>query len=202
MRAPAGHRRQRLEPRERRSKAASTRRSQAAKAADVVLLAIGEGENMSGEAQSRTESSCPNRNKNSPKPWRRPANRSSSCSAPDAHWHSKGAVRNADAILVTWFLGSESGNAHRRCPVRRLQPIGVACPSAFRIESGQQPYFYNHRSTGRPLSRQETPAFKARYREAPNEALYPFGHGLGYSKFTYRRRKSAAKSCRGTASSP
>jgi beta-glucosidase len=50
--------------------------------------------------------------------------------------------------------------------------------------SGQQPYFYNHTRTGRP----ETPEmseFKARWREIPNEPLYPFGHGLTYSRFEY-----------------
>jgi beta-glucosidase len=56
---------------------------------------------------------------------------------------------------------------------------------SFPFESGQQPYFYNHRSTGRPLDPKDSPAFKAKYRESPNEALYPFGHGLSYSKFTY-----------------
>jgi beta-glucosidase len=56
---------------------------------------------------------------------------------------------------------------------------------SFPIESGQQPFYYNHKSTGRPYVHGGDAAFKARYRETPNEALYPFGHGLSYSTFEY-----------------
>ena len=96
----------------------------------------------------------------------------------------QGAVRNADAILATWFLGSEAGNAIADVLFGDYNPAG-RLPVSFPNESGQQPYFYNHRNTGRPLMPQDSPHFKATYRETPNEALYPFGFGLGYSKFTY-----------------
>jgi beta-glucosidase len=58
-------------------------------------------------------------------------------------------------------------------------------PVSFPIESGQQPFYYNHKPTGRPFIKSEAREFKARYREAPNEALYPFGFGLSYSTFKY-----------------
>jgi beta-glucosidase len=95
-----------------------------------------------------------------------------------------GAVRKADAILVNWFLGSEAGNALADVLFGNYSPSG-RLPVSFPYESGQEPYFYNHRNTGRPLMPDDSPAFKANYREAPNEALYAFGHGLGYSKFEY-----------------
>lgn len=53
-----------------------------------------------------------------------------------------------------------------------------------RRDSGQEPYFYDHRPTGRPAPDTGTQEYKARYRETKNEALYPFGHGLSYTSFT------------------
>jgi beta-glucosidase len=58
-------------------------------------------------------------------------------------------------------------------------------PVSFPRDSGQQPFFYNHRRTGRPFTDMEKPAYTTRYREVPNTALYPFGHGLSYTTFEY-----------------
>ena len=55
--------------------------------------------------------------------------------------------------------------------------------ASFPRESGQQPYFYNHKNTGRPAPDTGSQEYKARYRETKNEALYPFGHGLSYTRF-------------------
>ena len=95
----------------------------------------------------------------------------------------EGAVRDAQAIAVTWFLGTETGNAIADVLFGDHSP-GGRLPVSFPQASGQQPYFYGHRTTGRPQGNQP-PAFKARYREVSNEALYPFGHGLTYSRFSY-----------------
>ncbi|MFL6620968.1 MAG: beta-glucosidase BglX [Povalibacter sp.] len=163
----------------------------AAKNADVVVLALGESERMSGEAQSRTSIIVP-------EPQQELAEAIAATNKPIIVLLSsgralalKGAVRDADAIVVNWFLGSEAGNAIADVLVGDYNPSG-RLPVSFPYESGQQPYFYNHRSTGRPLDPNDSPAFKATYREAPNEALYPFGHGLSYSKFTYGDVKVSA----------
>jgi beta-glucosidase len=157
---------------------------EAAKAADVVLLAIGEIHEMSGEAQSRVDIVMP------------PAQQAlaeavAATGRPivvllrnGRALALQGAVRKADAILVTWFLGSESGNAIADVLFGDYNPSG-RLPVSFPNESGQQPYFYNHRNTGRPFIKGEPPEFKARYRETANEALFPFGHGLSYSTFKY-----------------
>jgi beta-glucosidase len=163
----------------------------AAKNADVVLLALGESERMSGEAQSRTSIIVP-------EPQQALAEAVAATGKPTIVLLSTGralalhgAVRDADAILVNWFLGSEAGNAIADVLIGDYNPSG-RLPVSFPYESGQQPYFYNHRSTGRPLDPNDSPAFKATYREAPNEALYPFGYGLSYSKFTYGDVKVSA----------
>jgi beta-glucosidase len=157
---------------------------EAARAADVVLLAIGEHQGMSGEAESRTDIVMP-------------AAQQALAEAVAATGKPivvllrngralalHGAVRDASAILVTWFLGSETGHAVADVLFGDYNPSG-RLPVSFPIESGQEPFYYNHRSTGRPYFHGEDAAFKARYREAPNEARYPFGYGLSYSTFEY-----------------
>jgi beta-glucosidase len=156
----------------------------AAKAADVVLLAIGEVGDMSGEAQSRTEIVVP-------------AAQQALAEAVAATGKPvvvllrngralalAGAVREAQSILVTWFLGIETGHAVADVVFGDYNP-SARLPVSFPLDPGQQPYYYNHKSTGRPYAPGGDPAFTARYREAPNEALYPFGHGLSYATFDY-----------------
>jgi beta-glucosidase len=162
----------------------------AAKNADVVLLAIGEGEHMSGEAQSRTSIVVP-------EPQQALARAVAATGKPVVVLLScgralvlQGAVRDADAIVANWFLGSEAGNALADVLLGDYNPSG-RLPVSFPFESGQQPFFYNHRSTGRPLDPKD-PTFKAQYRETPNAALYPFGHGLSYTRFTYGDIKVSA----------
>lgn len=155
----------------------------AARRADVVLLAVGEPQRYSGEAQSRTRIVLP------------PAQQAlaeavAATGTPvvvllrnGRALALEGAVRDAAAILVTWFLGSQTGHAVADVVYGRYSPSG-RLPVSFPHDSGQQPYFYNHPRTGRP----ETPQmseFKARWREHPNTALYPFGHGLGYGRIEY-----------------
>ncbi len=156
----------------------------AAKNADVVLLAIGESEHMSGEAQSRTSIVVPEAQQALAEAVAATGKPIVVLLSSGRALALQGAVRKADAILVNWFLGSEAGNALADVLFGDYNPSG-RLPVSFPFESGQQPYFYNHRSTGRPLDPNDSPAFKARYRETPNEALYPFGHGLSYSTITY-----------------
>ncbi len=156
----------------------------AATQADVVVLAIGEGQDMSGEAKSRTEITVP-------APQQALAEAIAALGKPVVAVLNcgralalEGAVRDADAILVAWFLGSRGGPALADILIGTAAPSG-RLPVSFPHRSGQQPFYYNHRSTGRPQQPGERPFFKARYLDAPNAALYPFGHGLGYSRIAY-----------------
>ncbi|RZJ46878.1 MAG: beta-glucosidase, partial [Brevundimonas sp.] len=94
-----------------------------------------------------------------------------------------GPVLDAQAILVTWFLGSESGNAIADILFGDHAPTG-RLPVSFPFRSGQSPYYYAHKSTGRP-SRPTDREFTSKFREVPHAALYPFGHGLTYGTIAY-----------------
>jgi beta-glucosidase len=160
----------------------------AARQADVVILAIGEGANMSGEAQSRTEIVVP-------KPQQQLAQAVAAVGKPIVvvlkHGRAlalEGAVANAAAILATWFLGTETGNAIADVLFGAYGPSG-RLPASFPRASGQEPYYYAHKSTGRPNPQGALEPYKAHFRGIPNSALYPFGHGLTYGRIEYSALK-------------
>src|SRR5437763_3353623 len=156
----------------------------AARQADVVILAIGEGANMSGEAPARTEIVVP-------EPQQLLAEAVAAVGKPVVvvlkHGRAlalEGAVANAPAILATWFLGTETGNAIADVLFGAYSPSG-RLPASFPRAPGQEPYYYAHKSTGRPNAPGPLEPYKAHYRGIPNSALYPFGHGLTYGKIEY-----------------
>lgn len=159
----------------------------AAKAADIVLLAIGESQAMSGEAQSRTVIEIP------------PAQQALADAVAAAgkpvvillrHGRALAlhdGVANAQAILATWFLGSEAGHAIADILLGRVDPSGKL-PVSFPWESGQEPFYYDRKSTGRPVIDNRT-EYKARYATTDNSARFPFGHGLTYTDFVLDQLK-------------
>jgi beta-glucosidase len=106
-----------------------------------------------------------------------------------------GAVSKAPAIMATWFLGSETGNAVADVVFGDYAPQG-RLPVSFPQASGQEPFYYNHRRTGRPQISEDA-NWKSRYREVTNEALYPFGFGLTYSTCTYSPTQVSAPTLAG-----
>jgi beta-glucosidase len=157
----------------------------AARAADIVVLAIGEAERMSGEAQSRTEICIP-------RPQQALIEAVAAVGKPMVTILKngralviEGAVERSGAILVSWFLGTETGTALADILFGDHGPSG-RLPVSFPQASGQSPYFYDHKATGRPtITGENEEIFKARYREAANKAAYPFGHGLTYGDISY-----------------
>lgn len=156
----------------------------AARAADIVVLAIGEGQDMSGEAQARTEIVVP-------APQQALAEAVAATGKPIVVLLKNGralaldgAVLAAPAILVTWFLGSEGGPAIAEILFGRASPSG-RLPVSFPRAPGQEPYYYAHKSTGRPNPEGPLEPFKAHYRGISNSALFPFGHGLTYGRIDY-----------------
>ena len=154
-----------------------------AKDAEVVLLAIGESGDMSGEGNSRVAITVP------------PAHQAlaeavAATGTPMAvvlrHGRAlalEGAVRDARAILACWFLGEQTGAAVADVVFGLAEPSG-RLPVSFPIASGQQPWSYDHPATGRPApGAQPMAPGRARWRDAPDGAMYPFGAGLGYTSF-------------------
>lgn len=159
----------------------------AAKAADVVLLAIGESQAMSGEAQSRTVIEIPSAQQAL-------ADAVVATGTPVVILLRHGralalhdGVANAQAILATWFLGSEAGHAIADILLGKVDPSGKL-PVSFPWESGQEPFFYDRKSTGRPMVDAHT-EYKARYATTDNSARFPFGHGLSYTDFALDQLK-------------
>ncbi|MGJ7603470.1 glycoside hydrolase family 3 N-terminal domain-containing protein [Variovorax sp. LT1R20] len=157
----------------------------AARDADVVVLAIGESQKLSGESRSRSDIGLP-------QPQQDLAEAVAATGKPVVVLLSngramalKGAVRNARAILVTWFLGVQTGHAIADVVFGDFNPSG-RLPVSFPQTAGQVPYYYAHKRTGRP-SPEGAPgtSFKTRYIDATNEALYPFGFGIGYAPVRY-----------------
>jgi beta-glucosidase len=155
----------------------------AAQNADIVLLAVGESQDMTGEAKSRTDIGIP-------PVQQRLAEAIAATGKPVVvllrHGRAialEGVVRDAKAILATWFLGSEMGNAVADVLFGAVNP-SACLPVSFPQESGQEPFFYNGRSTGRPASIDpNAQEYRSRWRSIRNEALYPFGFGMSYTSF-------------------
>ncbi|WP_415327781.1 beta-glucosidase BglX [Chryseobacterium sp. MMS23-Vi53] len=157
--------------------------------ADVIVLAIGESAEMSGESSSRTEITIPQSQVdllNELKKTGKPIAMVLFTGRPLALTNVKDAP---DAILNAWFAGSEAGNAIADVLFGKVNPSGKL-PMTFPRSLGQVPIYYNAKNTGRPLDQKlvdkcEYQRFRSNYMDECNTPLYPFGFGLSYSKFNY-----------------
>jgi beta-glucosidase len=153
-----------------------------AQQADVVVMALGESQGMSGEAASRSNIGIPENQQQLLKAVYATGKpivlvlmngRPLTLEWEDAHIPS---------ILETWFLGTTAGNAIADVLFGDYNPSGKITMT-FPRNTGQIPIYYNHRSTGRPLDPNNK--YTSRYLDVTNDPLYPFGYGLTYTKFTY-----------------
>jgi len=155
----------------------------AARAADVVVLAVGEGQHMSGESRSRSDIGLPSAQldlaraiKQAGKPVVTLLRTGRPLAVPEL-------AELSDALLVTWFLGSETGAAVADIVLGQAAPSG-RLPMSFPRRVGQAPIYYARKPTGRPPQHPPGP-FTARYIDEEPTPLYPFGHGLGYGHVEY-----------------
>ncbi|MGH6885521.1 MAG: glycoside hydrolase family 3 C-terminal domain-containing protein, partial [Geminicoccales bacterium] len=148
--------------------------------AEIAVLCLGEAPWMSGEAASRGRLDLPgqqNRLAQSVLDLGKPVVVLLSSGRPlTISW----LIERADAVLATWFLGSEAGHAVGDVLTGRWNPSG-RLPVSWPVEVGQIPIFYGQRPTGRPAD----PAlgYTSKYIDLPVEPLFPFGHGLSYTRF-------------------
>jgi beta-glucosidase len=155
-----------------------------AKRSDVVVAVVGESQGMTGEAASRADISLPGQQlqllkalKQTGKPLVIVLMNGRPMALP---WEQA----NADAILETWFSGTEAGSAIADVLLGKYNPSGKLTMT-FPNHVGQVPVYYNMKNTGRPYAGDLLDKYKSRYLDVPNEPLYPFGYGLSYTSFTY-----------------
>ena len=164
---------------------------EAGRNSDIIVLALGESSEMSGEGGSRAHLDLPG---NQEKLLEAVA----STGRPILLLVFSGrplvldwAAQHIPAIIETWFPGSEAGSAIANVIYGDVAPSGKL-PMSFPRAVGQEPLYYNHFPTGRPLISVD-PAkepvadsrFVSRYLDVSNDALFPFGFGLSYTEFAY-----------------
>lgn len=91
-------------------------------------------------------------------------------------------AQNVPGIVEAWHLGSQAGNAIADVLFGDYNPSGKL-PATFPRSVGQEPLYYNHKSTGRPGP--QPGVFWSHYTDLPNTPLFPFGYGLSYTTFSY-----------------
>ncbi len=157
-----------------------------AKNADVIVAVMGELENMSGEAASRTNIDLPGLQKEflaELKKLGKPIVLVLMNGRPlTLSWENE----NIDAILEAWWPGTRGGDAIAQTLFGENNP-GGKLPISFPRNVGQLPLYYNHKSSGRPYLGPTDPEqrFKSRYLDVDNSPLFPFGFGLSYTKFEF-----------------
>nr|WP_199003142.1 beta-glucosidase BglX [Flavobacterium sp. ASV13] len=155
-----------------------------AKQADVVILSIGERRDMSGEAKSRSDLHLPGVQEDLVKAIQatgKPVVVLVNAGRPLIfNW----TANNVPAIVYTWWLGTEAGNAIANVLFGDYNPSGKL-PMTFPREVGQIPIYYNHYSTGRPAKNEDSKNYVSAYIDLKNSPKFPFGYGLSYTKFNY-----------------
>jgi len=149
---------------------------------DAVILSLGESRRMSGEAGSRASLKLPGVQEKLVRAivaTGRPVVLVLMNGRPLAlPWEAE----HVPAILETWFLGAEAGNAIADILFGDFSPSGKL-PVTFPRAVGQVPLYYNHKNTGRPPT--DSLYFTSKYIDLPWTPLYPFGYGLTYTGFAY-----------------
>ena len=160
-----------------------------ARKSDVIVAALGESSEMSGESSSRSELRMPDAQHDLLK-----ALLATGKPVILLHFSGRPTVmtwenENVPAILNVWFGGSESADAICDVLFGDVVPSGKLT-ATFPQNEGQIPLYYNHKNTGRPLAEGRWfEKFRSNYIDVSNDPLYPFGYGLSYTTFSYSDMK-------------
>ncbi|HXB96285.1 MAG TPA: glycoside hydrolase family 3 C-terminal domain-containing protein, partial [Puia sp.] len=164
-----------------------------ARQADVIIMDVGETADMTGEAKSHSNIHLPGVQEaliEAIEATGKPVVVMISAGRPLIfNW----TADHIPAILYTWWLGTEAGNAMADVLFGDYNPSG-RLPMSFPRSEGQIPIYYNHFNTGRPAKNDEDVNYVSAYLDLPNSPRFPFGYGLGYSGFSYSEITLAAAS--------
>ncbi len=152
-----------------------------ARNADVAVMVLGEDRTMSGEAASRATLDLPGVQQELLETVQKTGTPTVLVLMSGRPLAITWADENVPAILEAWQLGSEAGNALADVLTGAYNPSGKLTVT-FPRTAGMEPYYYNHKNTGRPMTDQK---YTSKYIDVENSALYPFGHGLSYTDFDY-----------------
>ncbi|OIN52635.1 glycosyl hydrolase [Pseudomonas azotoformans] len=155
----------------------------AAQEADVIVAVLGETSNMSGEANSRASLDLPGAQNALLRALLKTGKPVVVILMNGRPLALTGTVERAPAIIESWFLGTEAGNAVADVLFGDTNPSGKL-PMTFPRSVGQVPIYYAHKNTGRPVVDQDD-SWTSRYIDQPSTPLYPFGFGLSYTTFSY-----------------
>lgn len=157
---------------------------QAAQGADAIVLSIGERRDMSGEARSRSNIGIPGVQEEL-------LEKLAETGKPIIVLINAGrplvfdkTIQYADAILYTWWLGSEAGRAIADVLFGDYNPSAKITMS-FPQSVGQIPIYYNHLNTGRPAKNDQDRFYRSAYTDLSLYPRFEFGYGLSYTSFTY-----------------
>lgn len=163
----------------------------AAEQADITIVTLGEDYDYSGEARSRSDITLPGAQLALIEALRATGKPIVAVLMNGRPLALESALENIPAVLETWFLGNESGHAIADVLLGRVSPAG-RLPMGMPRNGGQLPLFYAHPPTGRPAN-PDLAVDSARYRDTDIGPLFPFGHGLSYSRFDYADLRAEAQ---------
>ncbi|MFN5812840.1 MAG: glycoside hydrolase family 3 C-terminal domain-containing protein, partial [Bacteroidota bacterium] len=153
-----------------------------ARQSDLVVAVVGEASEMSGEAASRSDITLPASEQKLLKALYATGKPVVVVIMSGRPLVLTGSIEGAAAVLQTWHAGIEAGNAIADVLLGDANPSGKLSMS-FPYSVGQIPVYYSQKRTGRPIDPNNK--FSTKYMDAPNEALFSFGHGLSYTNFVY-----------------
>jgi len=157
--------------------------------ADVIILAVGESAEMTGEASSRSNIEIPDTQKDLLKALLKTGKPVILVLFTGRPMALKWEDENVPAILNVWFGGSEAGDAIADVLFGDVNPSGKLTMT-FPQNVGQVPIYYAHKNTGRPLAEGKWfQKFQSNYLDVSNDPVYPFGFGLSYAEFSYGELK-------------
>jgi len=164
-----------------------------AKQADVVIMSVGEARDMTGEAKSRSNIHLPGVQEELIKAI-------NAAGKPIVVMINAGrplifnwTADHVPAILYTWWLGTEAGDAIADVLFGDYNP-SAKLPMSFPGAEGQIPIYYNHFNTGRPAKNDSDLNYVSAYIDLPNSPKFPFGYGLSYTTFSYSDINLSTKS--------
>jgi beta-glucosidase len=166
---------------------------EAAKQSDVVIINVGEERDMTGEAKSRSNIHLPGVQEELIKAIQgtgKPVVVMINAGRPLIfNW----TAQHVPAILYTWWLGTEAGDAIADVLFGEYNP-SAKLPMSFPRAEGQIPIYYNYLNTGRPVKNDSDLNYVSSYTDLPNSPEFPFGYGLSYTTFSYSEIRLSANS--------